>query len=387
MTFDFEWAELPDDIAHRKQQAWQEWEATDTQLHDPDHPLPPDEQAELERRHRAAWKQYWHADGARYHLSNRQMGDAITVMERSGMARRVPTPPIPKPADYGARSQEYDDWLDASDRGHPTQPSAELADYLDALDRHQRANYDAHVIPVHKLWTNDGWLLTPDELAAALPHAPATATDRRQRVLPLLFSRPLTGLASVAGERLRIGIQLAEGSSLPTLELELKVQLADVAAVAPFEAPGRGDIGRDSRHCRHGIERHAAGRRSVVCHDHQIHRIEDVEIAVNDPAVDLLRGRFRNDPFLWAEEIEQSHRQEQLLVRCGNACSARVVLVQDFAVKPHGDAHRFPSHLRRDSFLPRGVCGHRRSGLRHGFRRDGPGGALAARWELGPRGI
>ena len=184
LTFDFEWAELPDDIARRKHQAWQEWEATDQRLQDPTHPPTPDEQAELEQRHRAAWKQYWHADGARYHLSNRQMGDAITVMEHTGMARRVPTPAFPKPADHGASSAEYDDWLDASDRGHPTQPSVELADYLDALDRHQRANYDAHVIPVHKLWTNDGWLLTPDELAAALPHAPASALDRRQRPIP-----------------------------------------------------------------------------------------------------------------------------------------------------------------------------------------------------------
>jgi hypothetical protein len=112
------------------------------------------------------------------------MGDAITVMEHTGMARRVPTPPFPTPADHGASSAEYDDWRDASDRGHPTQPSVGLADYLDALDRHQRANYDAHVIPVHKLWTNDGWLLTPDELAAARPHAPTTATDRRQRPIP-----------------------------------------------------------------------------------------------------------------------------------------------------------------------------------------------------------
>jgi hypothetical protein len=183
LTFDFEWAELPDDIAHRKHQAWQEWEATDQRLQDPTHPPAPDEQAELEQRHRAAWKQYWHADGARYHLSNRQMGDAITVMEHTGMARRVPTPPFSKPADHGASSQEYDDWLDASDRGDP-QPSAELAEYLDALDQHQRANYDAHVIPVHKLWTNDGWLLTPDELTAALPHAPASALDRRQRPIP-----------------------------------------------------------------------------------------------------------------------------------------------------------------------------------------------------------
>ena len=42
----------------------------------------------------------------------------------------------------------------------------------------------AQVIPVHKLWTNDSWLLTPDELAAALPHAPTTAVDRPQLPLP-----------------------------------------------------------------------------------------------------------------------------------------------------------------------------------------------------------
>jgi len=184
LTYDFEWAELPNDIAQRKQQAWHEWEATDTQLQDPTHPRGPDEQAELEQRRRAAWKQYWHADGARYHLSNRQMSDAITVMEHAGMARRVPTPPFPKLADYGASSTEYGDWLDATDRGDPVHPSAELADYLDALDQHQRANLGAEVIPVHKLWTNDGWLLTRDELTAALPHAPASAVDRRQRPIP-----------------------------------------------------------------------------------------------------------------------------------------------------------------------------------------------------------
>jgi len=184
LTFDFEWAELPDDIAWRKQQAWEEWEDLDARLHDPTHPLVPDEQAELEQRQRAAWRQYWHADGARYHLSNRQISDAITVMERAGMARRVPTPAFPTPADYGASSDGYDDWLDAIDRGETIQPSPELAAYLDARDQHLQANYDAQVIPVHKLWTNDGWLLTPTELDAALPHAPATALDRRQRPIP-----------------------------------------------------------------------------------------------------------------------------------------------------------------------------------------------------------
>jgi hypothetical protein len=59
-----------------------------------------------------------------------------------------------------------------------------FAEALEALERHQRANYDAQVIPVHKLWTNDGWLLTPAELTAALPRAPASATDRRQRPIP-----------------------------------------------------------------------------------------------------------------------------------------------------------------------------------------------------------
>jgi hypothetical protein len=184
LTYDFEWAELPDDIAHRKQQAWQEWEAIDAQLHDPTQPLDPDERAEVEQRQRAAWKQYWHADGARYHLSNRQLGDALTVMEHAGMARRVPTPPFPRPHHYGASSAEYDDWQDARDRGDATDASPQLADYLAALDRHQRANYGAQVIPVHKLWTNDGWLLTPEELTDAVQHAPAHAADRRQRPIP-----------------------------------------------------------------------------------------------------------------------------------------------------------------------------------------------------------
>jgi hypothetical protein len=184
VTFDFEWAELPDDIARRKQQAWQEWEAIDQQLHDPTHSVPAEELGELERRQRAAWKQYWLADGARYHLSNRQMADGSTAMLGCGMARQVPIPPAPRPSDYGTSPEEYGDWLDANDRGDPHQPSPALQEYLAALDRHQRDNYDAQVIPVHKLWTNDGWLLTPDEITAALPNAPTAALDRRQRPIP-----------------------------------------------------------------------------------------------------------------------------------------------------------------------------------------------------------
>jgi hypothetical protein len=186
LTFDFEWDELPDDIAHAKQQAWEQWETLDRQLHDPSHPPDPEDIDELELRQRVAWKLYWHADGARYHLSNRQMGDAITVMERSGMTRQVPTPPFPQPQTYGATSQEYDAFLDATatDRGEPVQPSPELAAYLNTRDQHLAANYDAQVIPRHKLWTNDGWLITPDELDAALPHAPTSALDRRQRPIP-----------------------------------------------------------------------------------------------------------------------------------------------------------------------------------------------------------
>ena len=68
--------------------------------------------------------------------------------------------------------------------GPAPQPSPELAAYLDARDQHLQANYDAQVIPVHKLWTNDGWHLTPEELDAALPHAPTAALDRRQRPIP-----------------------------------------------------------------------------------------------------------------------------------------------------------------------------------------------------------
>jgi hypothetical protein len=184
LTFDFEWAELPDDIAQAKHQAWQQWETIDHQLHDPNHPPAPEDVDDLERRQRAAWKQYWHADGARYHLSNRQMSDAITVMEHNRMARQVHTPPFPQPSTYGASSEECDIYLDATDRGEAVQPSPALVAYLDARDQHLVANYDAQVIPRHKLWTNDGWLITPAELDAALPHAPTSALDRRQRPIP-----------------------------------------------------------------------------------------------------------------------------------------------------------------------------------------------------------
>jgi hypothetical protein len=64
LTFDVEWAELPDDIAQPKQQAWQEWEDTNAQLDDPTQPLPPQELAQLERRQRTAWKQSWHPQPA-----------------------------------------------------------------------------------------------------------------------------------------------------------------------------------------------------------------------------------------------------------------------------------------------------------------------------------
>jgi hypothetical protein len=150
------------------------------------HPPDPGQLGELQREQRAAWKQYWPADGARYHLSNRQMGDAITVMERVGMARQVPVPPFPQPASYGASSDDYDAYLDAVDRGEPVPPSPALAAYLDARDQHLRANYDARVIPRHKLWTNDGWLITPRRAGRRPPPRPHRHPGPPQTAYPLV---------------------------------------------------------------------------------------------------------------------------------------------------------------------------------------------------------
>ena len=185
MTFDFEWAELPDDIAHRKQQAWQQWETTDHQLHDPTHPPAPDEQAE--------------AGAAPAGPPGSSTGTPTAPATTSPTARwATPSPSWNRPA-WPAASPPHRSpnpplrrqparttttgWT-PSTAASPTQPSAELADYLDARDQHQRANYDAQVIPRHKLWTNDGWLSPPTSSTAALPHAPASATDRRQRPIP-----------------------------------------------------------------------------------------------------------------------------------------------------------------------------------------------------------
>ena len=112
------------------------------------------------------------------------MSDAITVMEQTGMTRQVPTPPFPQPATYGTSREAYDEYLDAVDRGDTVEPSPALVAYLDARTQHLQANYDAQVIPRHKLWTNDSWLITPVERVAARPHAPSSALDRRQRPIP-----------------------------------------------------------------------------------------------------------------------------------------------------------------------------------------------------------
>ena len=58
LTFDFEWAELPDDIAWRKQQAWQQWEDLDARLQDPTHPLVP-------VRTSSGWPRQWAAIASR----------------------------------------------------------------------------------------------------------------------------------------------------------------------------------------------------------------------------------------------------------------------------------------------------------------------------------
>lgn len=71
----------------------------------------------------------------------------------------------PDSADYGVTPAMWDDWTGEPDENTPK----ELRAFLDAQDAVASAQRQKPTgIPVHKLGTNDDWLVTPDEIAAAL---------------------------------------------------------------------------------------------------------------------------------------------------------------------------------------------------------------------------
>ncbi|KOG53140.1 hypothetical protein ADK76_28925 [Streptomyces griseoflavus] len=92
------------------------------------------------------------------------MGEARSAMETLGMLTQLAPPPTPNPQDYGTTADELWDYgLD--DEGAPETVRAFRAATQVVVD--SSAEHPTG-IPAYKFSSNDGWLVTPAEIDAAL---------------------------------------------------------------------------------------------------------------------------------------------------------------------------------------------------------------------------
>jgi hypothetical protein len=191
VTFLLVWREIPATIALRSrlallrvataEQALQARLAAHS-LKEPDgrtNPaVSPEVQALLAARRKALTEHARALGGSRIALTELAMAALCRRMLEFGMAKVVPTLPAPDPARYGVSPTELAAYQQQRRANQPLTPSAGLRAYLDALHAHQANNFGAGVIPIHKLTTPEGWIVTPDELHAALAKAPERPSSR-----------------------------------------------------------------------------------------------------------------------------------------------------------------------------------------------------------------
>jgi len=108
------------------------------------------------------------AERSYFRLNVWAMGMARELMHKIGMLdldRPAETTEFPDPASFGVTSEMWNDWDGEVDENTPEQ----LRNYnaaVEALVSFQRETPAG--IPLHKLRTNDDWLVTPAEIASAL---------------------------------------------------------------------------------------------------------------------------------------------------------------------------------------------------------------------------
>ena len=110
------------------------------------------------------------SDDGYFRLNIWGMPTCREVMASTGMGEWVELPPEPQCKDFG---------LTLSEAGFVGTDEAMAAYYQawDELGEVVRRDFGAIGIPLHKLSSNDGWLVTPAEIAAALEQAPEQASD------------------------------------------------------------------------------------------------------------------------------------------------------------------------------------------------------------------
>ncbi|MFE0104464.1 hypothetical protein [Streptomyces sp. NPDC059009] len=100
-------------------------------------------------------------------------------MAKLGMLTPDVPPDEPAPEDYGTTSVRIDSYLDSGG----TEVPPDLEPFVDALhDLFDSQGENPTGIPCYKLITRDGWLVTPDEITAALGCWTAASQEHRDGV-------------------------------------------------------------------------------------------------------------------------------------------------------------------------------------------------------------
>jgi len=151
------WMEIPADVERASQtfqrvmvQVDKEYERLrrlDVEVDDPASPDP--RMIALEQRYEAAWEAFERANRSGFSMGAGRMGASLALMLHAGMVVNVFRPIAPIRAAY------------------PDETAYEAA-----LDAYLRDRCGAAVIPAHKFCSSEGWLVSSQELRAALRHAP-----------------------------------------------------------------------------------------------------------------------------------------------------------------------------------------------------------------------
>lgn len=126
----------------------------------------PDKAGELQDAVMKAMDEVDRADKNYFRLNIFGMSRMCDDMARLGMVEDVTVPRFPDAEYFGMndallyRMEELDD---EDQKAHPV-----FGPYARRIDKHLSASFGASVIPGHKFGSNDGWLVTPDEIRAAL---------------------------------------------------------------------------------------------------------------------------------------------------------------------------------------------------------------------------
>jgi hypothetical protein len=194
MAFSFQWVDIPDELRDAHNDAYHaalaaselaDQRNADLIAHgvkpfDPllDDPAAADPRAvAIHADRRAAWNAYLRTGGAYYQLNNTATRLACERLRQAGAVQPTRPPRLPQPTDYGTSHDEWAAHDEALELRQPFIPSSGLQAFLNDYRAAAADPCGARVIAQHKLEGLHEWIITPEELRAALPRAPEVARD------------------------------------------------------------------------------------------------------------------------------------------------------------------------------------------------------------------